>query len=165
MNRILYIIATVLVIGACKKEEKKIDPSVPLEERIPGLWNVTAINYTGALPVGGGYLPFSGEGKNVDGYFLFTNDPNQGLFEISFVAEANVGLGQPVSYNVDEKHDGNWKPINNDQAIRMWRNDTVYDWQILHNTDVKQSWKTSFVFDFGGQYDSIPVDVKATLER
>lgn len=165
MTRILYVLLAIILIGACKKEEPSIDPSVPLEERIPGLWNVTKVEYTGALPFGGGYLPFSGEGKNVSGFFMFINDPNQGLFEISFVAEADIGLGQPVSYSVDEKHDGNWKAMNNDQFIRMWRNDTVYDWQVLQNTDNKQSWKTSFVFDFGGQYDSIPVDVKATLER
>ena len=172
MNRILYIIAVILVIGACKKQAPSIDPSVPLNDRIPGLWDVTKVEYTGSLPFGGGYLPFSGEGQNVSGYFQFTKDPNWGEFQIGFVAVADIGLGTPLSYPVSEGHQGNWKAIDNDRYIRMWSDtivnseiDSMYDWEVLHNTQNKQILKSSFVFDFGGQYDSIPVAVKATLER
>ncbi len=165
MKHVLFIILMVLFATACKKDQPQIDPSVPLGERIPGKWDITEVHYNGAFPFNNSWLPFSGEGQNVTGNFEFTDTPNVGAFDVSFIANIDIGVGQPITYPVSQSHDGNWEIVNANSGIRMWRNDTAYVWDVINNTETKQTWVTKFVFDFGGNLDSIPVDVEATMVR
>ena len=176
MKQIALLLITTLLIFGCKKTTPKIDTSVALSERILGHWNITDVEFSGVVPnqSTGQSIPFSGTGKNVSGEFNFQKNPNIGEFQVSFLAEIDLGLPQPLALTFDEGHSGNWTTIENDQYVRMWSGndtiydpgtDTLYDWKVLTNLENEQKWLASFKFEFGFPYDSIPVDIIATIKR
>jgi len=167
MKQFAILLFASLIILGCKKTTPKVDKSVPLEERILGQWDITDVEYSGVVVNGGTgqNIPFSGTGKNVSGEFKFQENPNIGEFQVAFLAEIDLGLQQPLTLPFDESHDGNWEVQNEGEIVSMWRNDTTYDWRVLTNLENEQKWLASFKFDFGFPYDSIPVDIIATMKR
>jgi hypothetical protein len=168
MKKIAVLVVAILALAACKKPAPPVDTSVPLEKRIPGTWNITQISYSGIAPnpiSPGNFVPFSGTGQNVDGFFMFQSNPNIGEFSVSFLASIDLGLAQPITLPVSQSHYGEWKVNGNDDIVTMWRNDSIFDWNVLENLDKKQTWATRFYLDFGTPYDSVPCDVQATMTR
>lgn len=168
MKQLATLLFISLLFAACKKNEPQVDPSVPLAERIPGTWDITEILYSGVAPNPGNpgqSIPFSGEGQSVSGYFSFQSDPNVGVFNVSFIASIDLGLSQPLAIPVNETSDGMWKVDSTDQIVTMWSNDSIYDWHVITNLPNNQTWQARFYLDFGVPYDSIPVDIEASMER
>ena len=170
MRKFVTIVFSLLVFAACKKDPP-IDSSQSLAERIPGTWNVIGIQYNGVAPNPFDtteILAFSGTGKNVNGYFHFEKDTNLGEFDISFIAEASLGIGAPISYNAITKRSGFYEILNDDQIVRMtnFAGDSVYDWEVRVNQPKKQTWFVTMYHDWGfAGLDSVPINVEATMTR
>lgn len=170
MKNFATIIFALLLFAACKKDPP-IDNSQPLSERLPGTWNVTAIQYNGIAPNPFDTtqtLAFSGAGKNVNGYFHFEKDTNLGEFDISFIAEADLGLAQPITYNAVTKRGGFYEIINDDEIVRMtnFAGDSIYDWEVRVNQAKRQVWFVTMYHDWGlPGLDSVPINVEATMTR
>lgn len=171
MKKLILVlcVATIGFVSACKKEEeKKIDNSEPLEERLPGNWNVVEVDYSGQIIDQGNpnnSYPFNGTGESVNGFFKFDSDTNTGEFHITFVAKIDLGLSQPISYTVNEGQTGLWRIEDNEEKVVMWSNDTITNWEVLTNLPNEQKWKMSYTLDFGAPYDQVPVDIVARMER
>jgi len=171
MKQILALLFIALSFAACKKETPPtapVDNSKPLTERLPGEWTITDVSYNGVIVNPNNpniSLPFNGTGQNVSGFFKFQENPNYGEFAINFLAVANIGTSQPLTVPISESLGGEWKVNENNDIVTVWRNDTVFDWQVLTNLETMQEWKTRFYLDFGAPYDSVAVNVKTTFTR
>jgi hypothetical protein len=170
MKKFAALTFAFLLFAACKKDPP-VDASQQLSERLPGTWNVTEIQYNGTAPNpfdATQTLAFSGAGKNVNGYFYFDKDTNLGEFDISFIAEADLGLGAPVSYNAITKRGGYYEIMNNDAIVRMTNfvGDSVFDWEVRVNQAQRQVWFVTMYHDWGlPGLDSVPINVEATMTR
>jgi len=169
MRQIAALFFIALSFAACKKTTiPVVDNSKPLTERIPGEWRITAVDYTGVIVNPNNpnlSIPISGSGQNVTGFFKFVSNPNEGDFSVSFLASINIGTSQPLTVPVSESHDGEWSVNADNNIVTMWRNDSIYDWKVLENLENQQQWQARFYLDFGAPYDSVPVNVKATMTR
>ena len=158
------------LLVACKKENT-IDDSQPLSERLPGNWNLVGVQYSGTAPSPldpSQVLPFSGEGKKVSGGFFFDADTNLGNFDVNFEAEVDIGLGQPLTYMVNESRGGTYEIIDGDKIVRMINlaGDSIYDWNVRTNLPNRQVWFVTMYHDFGFPgLDSVAIDVETTMER
>jgi len=174
MKQILAVLFITLSIAACKKTTPTTpitNDFKPLDDRLPkesGEWNITDVSYDGVIVNPNNpnlSLPFNGTGQNISGFFKFQSNPNYGEFSISFLAIANIGTSQPLTVPITESLGGQWKVNENNDIVTVWRNDTVFDWQVLTNLETRQEWKTRFYLDFGSPYDSVAVNVKTTFVR
>ncbi len=168
MKRFALLLSIGLMIMSCKKDKNQIDPSAPLSDRLPGTWEITAVNYSGMLPDQQNPnqgTPFAGEGENVSGYFQFDSDTNTGAFDINFIAKIDIGLGQPLAVTVNQGQSGLWEPTDQDAYVKMWSNDTITNWKVITNLSTSQVWRTSIVLDYGAGLDSIPVQVQAAMTK
>ncbi len=170
MKHFITLSLALLVLVACKKTNQ-VDDSQPLSERLPGTWNLVAVEYNGSAPNPtnpGQVLPFSGEGKQVSGGFYFDADTNLGNFNVTFIAEVDLGLGQPLEIPVSEKRGGTYEILDNDRIVQMtnFNGDSVYDWEVRTNLPNRQVWFETFYHDFGlPGLDSVAIDVQTTMER
>lgn len=172
-----YFVTTFLalfILISCKKEKTPDLDQGPasLSERIlqPG-WSITEIEYSGFAPNPldtTKIVPFSGQGTNVSGYFVFQENPNEGEFEINFTSNIDIGLSNPISFPVKENHRGNYNVWEDESHVSMWRNDTVFDWAVVNNEVKKQTWSTTISYKFQLTATSsvtVPISVKATMVR
>lgn len=168
MKQIAILLFTALAFAACKKSTSEPDLSGPLIERVPGEWNITEVDYDGVVVNPNNpslSIPVSGSGQNVSGFFSFKSNPNEGEFSVSFLAKINLGTSNPISLPVNESQKGQWNVNAANNVVSMFRNDTIYDWKVLQNLPDNQKWQARFYLDFGSPYDSVPVNVTATLVR
>lgn len=170
MKTFASLFFSVLLLAACKKENP-IDPSVPLSERIVGTWQVTEIQYNGVtqnpLDTSKTVL-FSGAGKNVSGHFTFDGDTNLGEFNIAFIAEVDLGLSNPLSFNTEMKRSGFYEVLPGDEIVRMTNlaGDSIYDWQVRVNKPNEQKWFVQMWLSLGTSgTPPFPVNVEATMQR
>jgi hypothetical protein len=167
----LRIFSLVLLVLVACKEENQIDDSEPLAERLPGTWNVVAVQYSGIAPNPNDpnqVLPFSGAGDKVAGDFYFQADTNLGYFDVNFEAVVDLGLGSSLVIPVSEKRNGIYEVLDGDQIVRMTntKGDSIYDWQVRTNLPNRQVWFVTMYHDFGTPgLDSVAIDVETTMER
>lgn len=170
MKKFLFVFLVFSVAFACK-EKNTVDGSRPLSERLPGTWYVAEIQYSGTAPHPtdtAQVLSFSGSGKNVGGYFYFDNDTNLGEFDLQFIAEADLGLSQPIQYNVNEKREGFYEILPNDAYVRMTNmaQDSTYDWEVRTNLESRQKWFTTMYHNWGlPGMDSVAIDIEVVMTR
>jgi len=170
MKSFAALFFSILILAACKKENP-IDPSVPLSERLPGSWQVTAIQYNGVAPNpldSTKTILFSGSGQNVTGHFDFAADTNLGEFEISFIGEVDLGLASPVTFPVTMARSGHYTIIDNDKIVQMtnFAGDSTYNWEVRENQANKQKWFVEMIYDYGvASMPPFPIYVEAVLER
>jgi len=170
MKHITALFFSILMLAACK-EEPPIDTSEPLAKRIIGTWQVTEIQYNGIAPNpfdSTQTVIFSGAGKNVQGHFKFDGDTNLGEFDIQFIAEADLGLGTPLTYNVDQQRSGVYAVVDNDKIVQMtnFAGDSTYNWEVRENKPNRQKWFVQMWVEFGSSgSEPFPVNVEATMTR
>ncbi len=170
MKHFITLSLALLVLVACKKTNQ-VDDSQPLSERLPGTWNLSAVEYNGTAPHPtnpGQVLPFSGEGKQVSGGFFFEADTNLGDFDVNFIAEVDLGLATPLEIPVKEKRGGTYEILDNDKIVSMtnFKGDSTYNWQVRTNLPDRQVWFVTMYHDFGlPGLDSVAIDVQTTMVR
>jgi hypothetical protein len=170
MKYLITTLAALFILISCKKE--KTDGEGQLYARMlqPG-WTITEIDYSGFAPNPldtTKLVPFTGQGVNVSGFFLFEEDPKEGEFEIKFTSTMDLGLSQPISFPVTEKHRGFYEVRADESHVKMWRNDTIFDWKVEVNQEKRQTWSTSFMYKLvltPTNSINVPISVKATMVR
>lgn len=161
------IFGILLLSAACKPEKTTTETSLKTRILAPG-WAITDIDYSGFAPNPldtTQIIPFSGKGENVSGYFKFQEDPALGEFEINFTSVMNFGLSQPLTFPVKEKHDGQYEINADNSNVKMWSNDTIFNWKVEINQEKRQTWSTSFLYTLPGLNIIVPLSVKATMKR
>lgn len=170
MKNMSIVLAAMFIIVACKKDEPTQKGELKNRMLQPG-WTITEIDYSGFAPNPldtTKIVPFTGQGVNVSGFFIFEENPNRGEFEIKFTSTMDLGLSQPISFPVTEKHFGEYEIRADESHVKMWRNDTIFDWKVEVNQEKKQTWSTSFMYKLvltPTNSINVPISVKATMVR
>ena len=180
MKKLAILSILFIVFIACKKEDPPttIPSSVDMNARLHGIWDITAVTYSGLAPNpldSTQQIPFSGEGSQVTGYYDFDTipDPNRLDFEMAFVGALNFASGTTLNVPVNEEGWGLWyvvKEKNTIEGTSYVINSTETDtvpvvWDILENEPTRQVWATTREFDWPGFPVPVLLDMKTTIEK
>ncbi|MCT4623665.1 MAG: hypothetical protein N4A46_08585 [Schleiferiaceae bacterium] len=187
MKKTIAIAILFGVFIACKKEQNTTGGGSAniksLHERLHGTWDIVAISYSGAanLPWDTTTIrPFTGEGEEVVGYYVFDTvpDPNMMTFDVSFKA--------PITFDGDNgplitllRNEGGHGTYTVDETLGLLTgtssvyNNTSTDttvvsteWEILDNQPTRQVWATNKNFYFDGDPNKpTVVRMKTTIEK
>ncbi len=179
---LLLVFIGFIAFTACK--EKKTTPPgepQPLEEKMVGRWEITAVTYSGVSPLPPPFdttvvLPFSGVGEDVTGFYDFDTipDPNQMTFETRFKAPLNFDGGAVIILTVSEKGWAIYDIAEDENSIsgtsyvfNPQNIDTVETkWRVLENLPNKQVWATERAIPLDNDPTKfIVIDMVTTIER
>lgn len=170
MNKLMTIAFAALMIFAlpsCKKDKvEEADEIDLLAARLPGEWNLETVSYSGVAPSPIDptiQFPFSGEGEQVSGQFVFTEDSL--FFEMHWVARLSLGQ-QKITIPVDEVGTSTWQVIKSTRTVEGIANDTVPAiWNVIENTADYQVWRTKTVRDYPDFDDPILLDIETKFVK
>lgn len=160
-------LATAIILGfsfsSCKDDNISNTEPENYEDKLAGTWNLQSVHYETEIPdfgTGNGPTPVSGDGQNVDGTFVLTQDPNNFTYEFSF--DANV-QGFPLP--VDLIGEGAWTTTRDNSKLIVTDSDTGEEivFNVAVNEENKQVYQTSVVQDvFQGITLTIDLDMEFT---
>lgn len=178
MKKILLLISCfTLALSSCKKEDKESTDPTPqpqtYEQRVTGEWDLVAVSYDTEIPnflnAGSPPIVVAGDGKDVSGRFVLTQNPNEIDYNLNFMAEADIlGTGMPVELPVNFASSGTWTTTSDGSKLIVTDEDGE---EILFNVEVNEQDKQVFSAtlsqsgsDFGLPI-TLEIDILLTFER
>lgn len=167
MKRFILSLAALgfLTIG-CKDrvgDEPKVTGT--FEQRITGTWNLTDVDYQGAMPNPlnpSQDIAFTGEGEDTYGSFQFNGD-GTAQYEMGFTARLDIGTNEPVRLPFYRPGAGNWW-TKNDSVFVAEAQDTA-GYKVVEDTDDKQRWRTVLPILDSVSNTFVDVDLEVILRR
>ncbi|PKP29715.1 MAG: hypothetical protein CVT99_16085 [Bacteroidetes bacterium HGW-Bacteroidetes-16] len=148
LTKVFLLIVLGLTIVSCSKKD---DTTNPTNGEIAGVWNCTAVNYTGTTVTE--YLgqsittDFTGEGYNVDFTFTINENPNVATSNGSYsIKLSSTTMGQTITQNIEDidfNFTGEWSKDGNTMTVTQGGKSS--DANIVKLTDTELEFKIANV--------------------
>lgn len=132
-----------LFLFSCKDDNiSSYEPPTNYEDKLAGTWNLDKVIYDTEIPDfnGTGSTPVHGEGANVDGTIVLSQDPNKLTYDFRFTADLS-GLSVPVN----QSGGGSWTTTRDDTKLIVTDEQTGEEliFNVMVNEDKKQVYTTT----------------------
>ena len=163
MKRILLGLTIALAIVSCKKKTTTQTPDGP-EQWIVGYWEMTDLEVSGSVDVGGNAVPLTGDGSNfVGGYQL--NSDKTASYDFSCDLEIVIPVMGTFPIPFAQKGSGTWA-LKNSNKLLVVTNTTsgqVSEFPIKVITENIMILEQDSTFNMGGVSGTLNYEV--TLEK